>query len=144
MKNLFFVQVACFVLYSCVNSNMQSSNSSIGSDTLNGQQFKFYPDGNVQVMSNYKDGLRNGSTLQYYENGQISRIENFVDGISNGDYFTFYENGDTLTVGYTKNGKKEGKWVTYSAIGFKLNEFVYSNGIIVSSILYNGAGDTLH
>ncbi len=85
---------------------------------LNGVYKKFYPDGKIQSMSQYKNGKPEGYTREYYPNGRLSFIQTVHDGKINGPVKAYYENGalkaeiryvDNLEDGILKEYYEDGK-----------------------------------
>lgn len=67
---------------------------------LNGEHIDRYPNGLIEVESQYKSGLLHGTRKIRYQNGSLMIKEDYVNGLRNGESVWFYENG-TLKRKYT-------------------------------------------
>ena len=59
----------------------------------------------LDLHSLYKKQIKNGKYVRYYENGIINALGNFKEGQMNGDWSMFYENGKLLGTVSFKDGK---------------------------------------
>ena len=66
--------------------------------------------GEIKIREEYRDQEKNGRYIRYYENGSVNAIGNFKNGKLNGDWTMFYENGKLLGTAYFEDGeiKKSG------------------------------------
>ncbi|MBU0686771.1 MAG: toxin-antitoxin system YwqK family antitoxin [Candidatus Margulisbacteria bacterium] len=86
---------------------------------INGKQIEYYENGNLKVSYNLKDNLFEGHQNAYYdENGKLQSITSFVAGKKNG-VIKVFDNGILQLEGNLKNGTPEG-----------LNKMFYPNGQI--------------
>ena len=60
---------------------------------------------NLQIKEEYKDHVREGKYVKYYSNGIINAVGNFKDGKLAGDWSIFYENGKLLGNAYFIDGE---------------------------------------
>ena len=59
----------------------------------------------VKIKEEYKLHVKNGKYVRYYENGIINAVGNFKEGQLNGDWSMFYENGKLLGTASFKEGE---------------------------------------
>ncbi len=75
-----------------------------------------YPNGQVQMIQHYKDGILHGSEMIIDENGE--RVTgHYKNGIFHGDMILYYKNGAKKAVFPLKNGRLNGKLLTYNKDG---------------------------
>ena len=61
--------------------------------TMNGIYTERYPNGSIEVESEYQTGLLNGLRTARYPNGQVMTREEYLNGLKHGVSKWFYENG---------------------------------------------------
>ena len=71
-------------------------------------------------------GLKNDLWKKWYINGKLNKIENWKFGILHGRYTTYNENGEKLINGRYRNGKKDGIWIDFQS----KDTVIYSKGNI--------------
>ena len=65
----------------------------------NGEQIKYYKNGNIYIISYYIDDKRNGCYKKYHENGELCSIYNYIndnyinDNYINDNYINDKNNG---------------------------------------------------
>ena len=69
-----------------------------------------WPNGNVRMQGNYKDGKRTGEWQAFFENGKLNSDEFFTEGQTDGKVTVYYENGQKMYEGENKMGKLAGVW----------------------------------
>ena len=77
-------------------SNEKASENRIDSTMLSGKN---------------RNGLKNGERISYFPNGEIQSICHFSDGIPDGAIIVYNNIGQELYRGNFDNGKKIGEWV---------------------------------
>ena len=73
----------------------------------------FYPGGNLQSLSFFKNGKLEGEVIQYYETGQVKEMMSY------------------------KNGKAHGKNIRYDKNGQLQLEATYKDGVLTMSKRYD-------
>ena len=97
---------------------------------LNGEQITRYPNGQIKLKGNLKDGKKTGIWYAYYENGVKQSENEYEYDILNGKSATFYPSGQLRYIGYFKNGKKDGLWEYYSKEGELQKSVTFKKGKI--------------
>ena len=72
-----------------------------------------------------KERQKNGVYRAYYPNGQLKIEGNYKDGKEDGFWTVWYENGKKKAEGNYKNGDQVGKWTIYNEDGSV--KLVYEN-----------------
>ncbi len=97
-------------------------------DFLQGEVKWFYENGNLQILSNYRDGNLQGLRKEFYENGNVKLIVNYEDHSRDGEAHFFTESGKLSSTIIYKNRKPyEGTtqcFITYKN-GIKIKEQLY-------------------
>lgn len=115
----------------------------------------YYENGNLKILSHFKDGFRHGKHTEYYKNGHLAAVANFnedqligssyrynqdsvvylelhIDSTETGN-FTYYsfDGKQILTTGQFKNGYKDGTWSYYDENGnLRKTEIHYADSTI--------------
>jgi antitoxin component YwqK of YwqJK toxin-antitoxin module len=78
----------------------------IGSDVpYTGKSFELYPNGELEEVITYKDGIPNGLMTQWYMNGQKEAEVNFKDGKPDGLIVEWHETGEKMSEVTYKDGR---------------------------------------
>lgn len=64
-------------------------------DTLDGERKFFHPNGKVERIEHFQNGVYAGKFQQFYENGQLQLEQEYVDGALEGLSTAWYPNGVT-------------------------------------------------
>ncbi len=137
-KTLLFALLA-FLFVACTTQKedehqeaktQQSTPVSITNSITDGEQVTHYPNGQVKLRGNLKDGKKTGMWYAYYENGVKQSENEYQYDILNGKSATFYPSGQLRYIGYFKNGKKEGLWEYYSKEGELQKSVTFHKGKI--------------
>lgn len=96
-------QVTHFKVYSQQNKLVEVGSFKNG--LKHGTQKKFYPDGNIWIISPYVKGLKHGAEKQYYNNGQLQTTCQYKNGAKDGYLETFDKDGALKTRQLYINGK---------------------------------------
>jgi len=80
-----------------------------------------YVDGNIDIVTNFRNGLREGLTTVYYKNGQIKNLSFFKHNQRVGEEVEYYNNGKIDYKRTWKNNKGYGSIYHYSEDGNILN-----------------------
>ena len=79
----------------------------------NGYAKKYYPNGKVEIKGQMKNNLAEGKFTFFYEDGHRQSIKNFKKGIYDGYYMEFYPNGAVKVKGNYTDGFKNGIFSSY-------------------------------
>lgn len=128
----------------------------INNNIINDSLFRFFPNGKVEEVMIYKNGLRHGESrlydvfgnlkeisnyvndklegenIKYYENGKIKRACNFENGKINGIVKYFHENGKLQRESIFKDGKLHGPSLNYDDTGNLMAKRNYYEDHLVS------------
>ena len=72
-----------------------------------GKGTSFRPDGHVEYIGFFKNGLKQGKGTLFYENGKKAYRGSFRKGLITGRGTMYYPNGQVLATGTFKNGNLE-------------------------------------
>jgi antitoxin component YwqK of YwqJK toxin-antitoxin module len=78
------------------------------STPFNGISLTYHPNGQIELMTSFKDGVKDGSQILYYLNGQLIRRNNYKNGKFHGVQEIFSESGVLEEAKIYKNGKQHG------------------------------------
>ena len=78
-----------------------------------GTWFRYYKNGELFSVSNYKAGKKNGAWITYSNKGMLIEKGMYKNDFEEGDWIRLYENGKINYKGKFKNGKKIGFWIAY-------------------------------
>tara|TARA_Y100000589_G_scaffold258238_1_gene247530 strand:+ start:634 stop:990 length:357 start_codon:yes stop_codon:yes gene_type:complete len=65
----------------------------------------------LEDKNNLKDGLKNGEWISRFPNGEIQSVCHFKQGVPDGPIIVYNENGQELYRGNFEKGIKIGEWV---------------------------------
>ena len=102
----------------------------------------YYPNGELKIEANYKNGKLEGIGKRYYESGRLQGNGNYKNDKVEGIFILYYENGQLEQEGNYKNGKEEGIFKTYYKSGTLRGEANYKNGKLegIYKGYYEGGG----
>ena len=81
---------------------------------------ELYPDGQIRLEGNYKDGIRHGRWVWYHENGIVNIEGNYTDGLQDGKWIWSYVDGPPMKKGSFSDGECSGDWTFYESTGLKI------------------------
>ncbi len=103
-------------------SNDGNTNTAIKKAPLtDGPYQEKYPNGQIKITGEIKNGTRFGQWKSYYENGTDYSEDYFEDGKKNGKTTSYYKNGRIRYIGYYSWDEPSGIWEFYDEEG-KLSE----------------------
>jgi antitoxin component YwqK of YwqJK toxin-antitoxin module len=70
----------------------------------------------------------------YYPNGQLEYIGRFENGVESGEWVYYYENGTKKYVEHWLNGQEHGVHLDYSPDGQVYRELHYEHGNLVKTV----------
>ena len=97
--------------------------------------------GQVQALSQFKDGKLDGPSTEWHENGQKKAEGTWKDGVTHGPYTTWYSNGQKRKEGFKKDGKRQGLVTELHSNGQKWSEVTYKDDEQVSAKYWNRKGE---
>ncbi len=95
----------------------------------------FYPDGQLRMDGEYKNGQKEGRWISYYNNGNPWSEGFYIGGKSEGKTTTWHENGKKYYEGFYKNNERSGKWTFWDEEGNLMKEIDYDAQVIESKQL---------
>ncbi len=66
----------------------------------------YFPNGDVELVKNFKDGKVHGEMTLYYENGQVRSKKSFDMNLQTGDHYAYAEDGTLLFHGRYERGRQ--------------------------------------
>jgi antitoxin component YwqK of YwqJK toxin-antitoxin module len=68
-------------------------------------------DGDIKGI--FKNGKKEGTWVRYYKNGQLFSVTNYKMGRKDGTWITYNNNGMLIEKGKYKNDLEEGPWIRF-------------------------------
>ncbi|SDL73733.1 Antitoxin component YwqK of the YwqJK toxin-antitoxin module [Pedobacter antarcticus] len=110
-----------FIYYNWITPDNNYTNDSF---EINGRE-RF-----IELVGNYRNGLRQGRWISYYTDKKIKQVITFDRGILHGAYQYFAPNGKLIAQGLYASGKKNGTWILNGG----KQEDEYENDKLISSL----------
>lgn len=87
----------------------------------------YFPDGSIESIINYYNGLREGIAIFYSENGKIKQELTYFNGRVEGPVKTYHENGNLAEFYAIESGKRQGPTSYFDSNGVYIDDryFVY-------------------
>ena len=96
------------------NSENLSMKSEFSNGIVNGEELKYWENGNIKSSTQFKEGIENGGYEDFYEDGQIKTSGEFLSEKKTGRWIEYYKNGQKKFTGeFNKNEDKVGEWISY-------------------------------
>lgn len=96
---------------------------------LHGSFTKSFLNNNIAEQGVFSYGLKDNQWKKWYDDGRLSEISNWKNGLRNGEYLQYSEEGKILLSGMYDKGRRNGKW-----IDFVENDTLYfSEGVQIDS-----------
>ena len=89
------------------------------------KEVEYYESGQVKMEGGMKGDKREGEWKAYFPDGRVQSIGTFVDGLRTGVATVWQENGNLLQEGFYKKGRHCGKWKFYDEQGDIIKEVDY-------------------
>ena len=89
------------------------------------KEVEYYESGQVKMEGGMKGEKREGEWKAYFPDGRVQSIGTFVNGLRTGVATVWQENGNLLQEGFYKEGKHCGKWKFYDEQGDLIKEVDY-------------------
>ena len=93
-----------------------------------GTWVRYYSNGQLFSVSNYKTGRKNGAWITYNNKGHLIEKGQYKNDLEEGHWIRLFENGEISYKGKFKNGKKSGSWVAFYYNGKLKYQGNYKNG----------------
>lgn len=77
----------------------------------------YYPDGQLRMEGDYRNGQKYGYWIAYYEDGRKWSEGFFKNGVSHGRTISYHQNGKKYYEGNYHEGIRVGKWQFYDEDG---------------------------
>lgn len=127
--------VSCGSKVSYEELNFKSDIAQYKGKPYTGSFFKSFPNGDIQLEGQYKDGLKVGKFTRYFKNKQILQEDNYIIkvysvkpfSLKDGVQKQFYENGKPSYILNYKEGDKEGVQEFFNENGYKYLTENYKN-----------------
>ena len=100
-----------------LSDKMPAYNSETDKFEWDGPWKSYYPNGNLNVETQFLNGNIVGSFKEYYENGQLKFAYDYDDKIEAKDRISYHENGKISTKVKTLNGSFIGPFEKYNESG---------------------------
>lgn len=78
---------------------------------------KYYVNGKVSEILEWKDDAEHGKWEQYFENGDLRLTSKYAEGKRSGNFQSYYPGGILSITGEYKNGLMHGKWTYFNENG---------------------------
>ena len=85
----------------------------------------FYENGNLRMVSFFKDHKKSGKWLYFYEGGSKMAETNFKNDLKNGESVRWHENGAVQSTGSHSDDQRSGTWLFYDENGILKNSIQY-------------------
>lgn len=86
-------------------------------DKLTGEEKLYFPDGKLDAIFNYKDGLHDGTFQYFHPNGQVKQSGAYAEGKVEGIMRSFYMDGTLKEEVAHQEGVTEGPFKEYNENG---------------------------
>jgi len=80
---------------------------------VHGVYRKYYPSGELELITSYKDGNEHGMCMTFHENGNVWEITFFYNGKTHGEHKAFDWQGDILRHWFFFKGDLHGEYVNF-------------------------------
>lgn len=107
----------------------QTPLKSINPDVYADGEIRYFTETGEKLMElNYQNGQLNGHASYYYPDGKVQYIGNYTDGVKTGVWKQWDQSGN-YGIGTFFNDKQHGKWTFYDANGNIKSEGKFHNGV---------------
>jgi len=94
----------------------------------NANHQEFYPEGQLKLEGNVKDGQRHGLWTSYNKSGTVKSRSEYVNGVLQGPTIVYHDNGSVFYSGTYKDGKQVGVWRFFDANGEEIKTVDFDSG----------------
>lgn len=123
-------------IYNENNTNVSSGIVyNINEKPINGLYRVYYPDGNVKMEIQSKEGKPNGMGRFYTQDGVLYMQGSFIDGQADGVFYNYYPSGGIHNEMNYEKGIKNGVQKSYDEDAQLITEVQFENGVAVSGYI---------
>lgn len=97
-------------------------------DTLQGERKYYYPNGKVESIEHYQNGVFQGKYQKFYEDGSIQVEQEYTDGVLEGLSIAYYPNGVVKEKVTMRQNEENGPFTEYNENGTLKTEGQYIPG----------------
>jgi len=102
----------------------------------NGKWKSFYHNGSVAEETIWIDNQKQGTWIQYFTDGTIKLAATYLNNLKEGIFNLYYPNQQLTLSGKYLKGKRDGEWKHFMEDGQLQKQQIFSNGILVSEVIY--------
>jgi antitoxin component YwqK of YwqJK toxin-antitoxin module len=113
-----------------IRNTVNSAQGSYIGRPLNGSYMVSTRSNALVTKGSFSEGVRHGTWMKWYTNGNVEEVMNWKKGLRSGEFQTFFIDGKPKTAGAYKNDLLSGKLTSYDAAGNK-NVQRYENGMLL-------------
>lgn len=96
----------------------------------------YYANGVTSEEFYWKQDKKEGPWNQYYSDGTRKLTAFYINDLRNGDFNLFFPNSQLMVRGQYIDDKREGEWQYYMEDGRLQKVHQYSNGYLISEVVY--------
>lgn len=113
--------------------------------TRDGYSKTFFPNGQINTLNFFKNGIVDSAFLIYYEDGKLCALGHIRDGRLNGMFYSFYRNGDTLQKEHYMHDELMGSQYRFDSGTHKIYQYVFTQHTKSYKLLieYNEQGNII-
>jgi len=129
--------IAIHILVLAIGCEMETSNTSPNSNiirdkdgkVIEGELTKYYKNGKLAAVMNFKNSKLDGQAVKYYEDGITKRSDlKYSTGLLEGVQKRYYKSGSIYKEELYNKGKRDGLTRKYREDGKLMSEAVFKNG----------------
>ena len=98
----------------------------------NGLSTKYYTNGQVAELMNWKSDMKHGEWLQFYEDSTLRLSSHYTNNELDGPYSVYNAIGKLIITGQYINSKPDGTWHYYNNDGLLKYELLYDDGKVLN------------
>lgn len=76
----------------------------VGEEHVQVKEELYYPNGQLDYVGHYKNGVEHGEWIYYYENGNLKSYENYLRGMEEGIHYDLDEEGNRIKEVHYRKG----------------------------------------
>ena len=97
--------------------------------------------GNIILKCELKNGVRHGKCYEYYPDGTVNVVSNWFSGILEGEKTYYYKTGKIQSTGMYQAGERYGEFVWYYETGEIETKMLFVNGRGMDRVEFDEAGN---
>jgi len=121
---LFSSRAAAQVLLKVENSKYFDTNHNL----YTGKYIEYYENGSKRIEMTILNGELDSTTILYYPDGKVQEIRNYKNGLIHGVWISYNAKGIKIAEACYNMEKKDGKWQIFHDEGRLRYEMYYKNG----------------